>query len=116
MSDIRLYIDEDAEERALVEGLRSRGIDVHSTSEADMVGRTDREQLRYAVEHQRTIYSLNVGDFARLHKEYCDSGEDHFGIVVIPKQRYDVGEKIRRLADLVDSKSAEEMHNQIAFL
>jgi hypothetical protein len=45
MSDIRLYMDEDAEERALVRGLRARGIDVLTIWEAGMVGRTDREQL-----------------------------------------------------------------------
>lgn len=37
-------------------------------------------------------------------------------IVLIPRQRYDVGEKIRRLVDLANSKSADEMCNQIEFL
>ena len=116
MSDIRLYLDEDAEQRALVNGLRDRNIDVVTAMDADMLGRTDREQLNYAIEHVCAIYSLNVGDFARLHKEYLDSGQEHFGIVLIPKQRYDVGEKIRRLAELVSSKTAEEIRNQIEFL
>lgn len=116
MSDIRLYVDEDAEQRALVGGIRDRGVDVVTAMDAGMIGSTDREQLDYAVEHERAIYSLNVGDFARLHKEYRDAGKEHFGIVLIPKQRYDVGEKIRRLVDLVNSKTAEQMRNQIEFL
>ncbi len=116
MSDIRLYVDEDAEQRVLVEGLRSRSIDVVTAMEAGMLGTSDREQLDYAITHERAIYSLNVGDFARLHKAYLDDGQEHFGIVLIPKQRYDIGEKIRRLVDLVQSKTAEEIHNLIEFL
>ena len=93
MSNVRLYLDEDAEQRALVTGIRDRGVDAVTAMDADMIGSTDREQLDYAIEHERTIYSLNVGDFAKLHKEFLDTGKEHFGIVLIPKQRYDVGEK-----------------------
>jgi hypothetical protein len=116
MSDIRLYVDEDAEQKALVEGLQSRGIDVLSALVAQMIGRPDREQLEFAIARQRAVYTLNVGDFANLHREYMEAGKDHFGIVVIPKQRYAVGEKIRRLTELVQSKSAEELRNRIEFL
>ena len=116
MSLIRLYLDEDAEQRALVDGLRARGMDVLTAFEAGMVGRTDREQLEFAIERERTIYSLNVRDFANLHKEYLQASEDHFGIVLIPSQRYGVGEKIRRLVSFVNAKSAAELHNQIEFL
>lgn len=116
MSDIRLYVDEDAEQTALVEGLQSRGIDVLSALAAKMIGRPDREQLDFAVARRRAIYTLNVSDFANLHREYLEAGRDHFGIVVIPKQRYAVGEKIRRLTELVQSKSAEELRNHIEFL
>ena len=116
MSSIQFYLDEDAEQRALVKGLRERGLDVLTAWEAGMVGRTDDEQLQYAVAHERVLYSLNVGDFAKLHKEYLAAGRKHYGIVVIPSQRYDVGEKIRRLAELADFRSAEEMRNRIEFL
>jgi len=40
----------------------------------------------------------------------------HGGIIVIPRQRYSVGEKIRRLCALIDSVSAEEMRNRLEFL
>jgi len=116
MSNIRLYVDEDAEQHALVAGLRDRGIDLVTALEADRIGATDREQLDYAIENERLLYSLNVSDFARLHKEYLDAGREHFGIALVPKQRYSVREKIRRLAELVETRSDEEMRNQIAFL
>ena len=85
MSAIRLYVDEDAEQNALVAGLRSHEFDIVTAMEADMIGRTDREQLEYACQHERTIYSLNAADFARLHAEYLQAAQPHFGIVLIPQ-------------------------------
>jgi len=64
MSQIRLYMDEDAAEHAVVAGLRTRGVDVLTVLEAGMAGASDAEQLAYAIAQDRTIYSLNVGDFA----------------------------------------------------
>jgi Tfp pilus assembly protein PilZ len=62
------------------------------------------------------MYSLNVGHFSRLHGESLAQFRDHSGIIVIPKQRYSIGEKVRRLLQLLDSTSAEEMHNRLEFL
>jgi len=116
VSQIRLYVDEDAEEHAVVQGLRARGVDLLTTSEAHRVGATDAEQLAVAVELRRTLYSFNVGDFARLHRERLQQGSRHFGIVVIPDQRCSIGEKIRRLAALVNDRTAEEMIDRMEFL
>src|SRR2546425_1015836 len=116
MSQIRLYIDEDAAEHAVVTGLRARGIDVLTVLDAGMTSATDEEQLAYAASQDRTIYTLNVGDFCRLHAEHFAAGTNHHGILVIPRQRYSIGEKIRRLIDHIDSVSAEEMHNRLDFL
>ena len=116
MSDIRLYVDEDASEHAVIRGLRARRVDVLTTAEADLLGTSDAEQLRFAVEQTRTIYTFNTGDFARLHREWLEQGRDHHGIVVIPDQRCSVGEKIRRVARLVASVSAADMVNRIEYL
>jgi hypothetical protein len=116
MSQIRLYVDEDAEEHAVMQGLRARGVDILTTSEAERVGATDAEQLALAVELRRTLYSFNVGDFARLHRNRLKDGDSHFGIVVIPDQRYSIGEKIRRLAAFVSDVAAEEMIDRMEFL
>ena len=116
MTEMRLYVDEDAEQRSLVRALRERGIDVTTALEAGMIGHSDEEQLDHAVREERAIYTLNVGDFARLHQEYLAAGRRHCGIIVIPSQRYDVGRKIRRLVDLVETKSAQEIRNCIEFL
>ena len=64
----------------------------------------------------RAVYTFNVDDFARLHKQYLLQNSDHFGIIVIPDQRYTIGEKIRRLAGFIRQVTAEEMINRMEFL
>ena len=116
MSDLRLYVDEDAGENAVVRGLRARGIDVLTTVEADRCGTTDSGQLAYATEQGRCIYTFNVGDFARLHGEHLEQGTDHAGIIVVPDQRHSIGEKIRRLSGFISKVAADEMVNRMEYL
>lgn len=116
MSEVRLYVDEDACEAAVVRGLRARGLDVLTTIEAQRCGATDRNQLAFAAQQGRSIYTFNVGDFARLHREYLLQGINHSGIIVLPDQRYSVGEKIRRLARFIGSVTAVEMVNRMEYL
>ena len=116
MSDVRLYMDEDAGEIAVVQGLRARGFDVLTTVEADRCGTTDSEQLSFAVQQGRAIYTFNVGDFARLHHEHLAQGASHCGMIFLPDQRCSIGEKIRRLAALISRMSSEEMINRMTYL
>ncbi len=116
MSDVRLYVDEDAGEDAVVKGLRTRGIDVLTTVEANCLGASDAEQLATAIGLRRTIYTFNVGDFARLHSEHLEQGIEHTGIVVIPDQRCSAGEKIRRVTKFLKSVTAEAMLNRMEYL
>lgn len=116
MSDVRLYVDEDAGENAVVQGLRARCIDVLTTVEANHCGATDQDQLAFATQQGRSIYTFNVGDFARLHGEHLRQALDHGGIIVLPDQRYSVGEKIRRLARFISEVTAEEMVNRMEYL
>jgi hypothetical protein len=116
MSEARLYVDEDASEHAVVQGLRVRGIDVLTTFEAGRSGAPDEEQLAFAMNEKRAIYTFNVAHFARLHSDYLKQGARHYGIIVIPEQRYSVGEKIRRVAGLLRRVSAEEMIDHMEYL
>ena len=77
---------------------------------------SDTEQLEFATEQGRVIYTFNAGDFARLHREFLQQGRPHAGIVVIPEQCYSIGQKVRRLAAFVQATSAESMANRIEFL
>jgi uncharacterized ferritin-like protein (DUF455 family) len=113
---IRLYADEDAMARALVRGLRARGVDVTTVLDAGMSEQDDMAQLEYATQHGRVLYTFNVGHFCHLHTQYMAAGKSHAGIVVVFRQRYSVGEQIRRLSQVISIKSAEEMRNNLLFL
>ena len=93
MTVVRLYVDEDASESAVVAGLRARGVDLVTTVEANRCGASDAEQLEFATELGRVIYTFNAGDFARLHREYLQAGRPHAGIGVIRDLRYSIGQK-----------------------
>lgn len=116
MSAAKLYVDEDAAENAVVSALRQRGFDVLTVLEAGVQGNSDEDQLRFASALGRTLYSLNVRDFARLHRRFRAQGEEHAGIIVIPRQRYSIGEKLRRLQNLLANTDAEVLRNSIHFL
>ena len=100
----------------MVHGLRARGVDVLTTVEANRCGATDQDQLAFAIQQGRSIYTFNVGDFALLHRERLQQGIDHGGIIVVPDQRCSVGEKIRRLAGFLSKVTAEEMINRMKYL
>ena len=54
MNEIRYYTDENIS-RAVINGLRQRGVDVLSVPEAGMLGASDEEQLTFALENKRVI-------------------------------------------------------------
>ena len=116
MTALRFYLDEDSMRRALVEGLRARGVDVLTALEAGMIERGDDEHLAFATAEGRALLSFNVGDFARLHAAWLARGAVHAGIVLAPQQRYPLGELIRRLAALAAARSAEDLQNRVEFL
>jgi hypothetical protein len=115
MSRVRLYVDEDAAQRAVVDGLRSHGLDVLTVLEAGIVGESDEEQLTFATSQGRAVYTLNVADFCQLHTQFLTAGKGHCGVIVIPRQRYSVGEKIRRLAEITERLTAEQMINRLEY-
>ncbi len=116
MSKICLYLDEDTLRKVFVQALRDNDVDVLTVSDANNLGRIDEEQLIWATEQSRVIYTFNSRDFCRLHGRFIAVGRSHTGIIVAPRQSYSVGEQVRGLLKLIDSKSAEEMINQLEFL
>ncbi len=113
---LRLYIDEDSMSHALVEALRSRGVDVLTPLDAGTMGWSDEEQLQFASEAGCAIFSCNVGDFLVLHTKWQETGRNHDGIILAQQQQFSVGELMRRLLRLMAGKTAESMLNQVEFL
>lgn len=116
MSVVRLYFDADSMERAVVSGLRARGIDATSALEVGMADSSDEDQLGFARAEGRVLFSFNVADFQRIHTQHLSERETHAGIILAAQQRYSVGERIRRLQKLIAARSVEEMNSRLEFL
>lgn len=114
MTQIRLYVDEDAQRRALIRSIRARGYDVVTTFEAGRMGSPDTDQLAFATVESRTILTFNSRDFVRLHRDYLMNGKTHTGIIV--SNQPETGVLIRRLLRLLRARSAEDMSNWLGFL
>ncbi len=106
---VKYYADENVA-KAVVEGLRRRGVDVLTTQEAGTMGATDQEHLALARQQGRVIFTQD-DDFLRAHAR----GEMHAGIVYA-HQRTSVGEVIRGLMLIYQVLDADEMKNHVEFL
>ncbi len=103
-------------DQALVRGLRARGVGVITALDAEMIEKPDQDHLDYATTQGRVLCSFNIRDFRQLHEQYRLRGETHAGIILVPQQRYPLGEQMRRLLKLVATESAESMRDRVEFL
>lgn len=94
--------------------LREQGFDVAHVCEVNLVATPDAQILQYAVDDHRAVVTFNVRDFVPLGIQYFEDGKEHFGIVVsdeIPQ-----GELQRRVTNLLNKITDEELKNTIRFL
>jgi len=111
---IRLYLDEDTISRALIRALRSRSVDVLTAKEAGLIQVPDERHLEYATSLNRTVFTFNTRDFARLHSAYLSAGRHHTGIIV--SDQLQVGVIVRRLLKLLAARSAGDMRDWLEYL
>ncbi len=116
MSKILLYLDEDAMDEDFVRALRSRNVDVVTVAGVGMLNRSDEEQLTWASDNGRVIFSFNARDFYQLHSVWIEQERSHAGIVLAPQQWYCIGDLRWGVLKLINSKSAIEMRGKIEFL
>lgn len=109
MAAVRYYLDEHVAE-AVATGLRNRGVDVLTLSEAGMLGASDREHFSYAYEEERVLVTYD-DDFLRL----ADQTEEHAGVAFAPQGR-SIGELVRGLTLIAEEMEAEEMEGHVEFL
>jgi uncharacterized protein with PIN domain len=110
---VKLYLDEDVHKK-IASALRLKGYDVISAHEVQKQSLPDYQQLDYAIGEQRAIFTFNVGDFDKLHKEYIKSGKHHFGIIL--SKQIPLSETIKRLTNFLFSHSQEEIKNNIFWI
>ncbi|GAB4579189.1 MAG: hypothetical protein Fur0022_19270 [Anaerolineales bacterium] len=106
---VSYYTDEHVS-KAIINGLRQRGVDVLTTKEAGLLGATDEQHLAFASSQKRVIFTQD-DDFLRLHA----NGFKHAGIVYAP-QHSPVGEVIRGLMLIFKVLAQEDMENHIEYL
>jgi hypothetical protein len=113
---IPLYFDDDIGITVVIRALRERGCDAVSSFTAGTFGRTDEEHVRFATAAGRVCCTGNKKDYARIHNNFATRGERHSGILVIPQQKWGIGELIRRLLAFASTTSAEHASGQLFYL
>jgi Domain of unknown function (DUF5615) len=116
VSQIRLYMDEDSGDTALVLALQNRSVDVITTLSVNRLSFPDEEQLIWASSQGRVLYSSNIRDFYSLHTAFLTQNNFHAGMILVQQQHYSIGELTRGIFKLIAAKSTEEMENQVEFL
>lgn len=113
MAKIALLLDEDVRP-LLGEILRQRGYDVIHVLEAGRAGKSDAEQLAYAVNQQRAVLTHNVRHFRLLHQRYHEEGRRHFGILL--SAQVPLRELLRRTLRFLGRHTAEDVKNNVLWL
>lgn len=116
MSAIQIHLDEDADSQALLNALRHRGLDVTSSRERGLLRCTDLEQLAWADEHGRVIFTYNAADFFRLHALFLQRGSHHAGNIIGDQQTVSIGKEVRSFLKLSETKTKDEMKDHLEFL
>ena len=110
---IEFYLDEDVS--ALIGDLiRARGFAITTTHEAGQRGKSDAEQLIYAVGRRATLVTHNRTDFELLARDYFNSGRKHHGIVIAVRRP--AHEIARRLLVILNHVTADEIEDQIRYV
>lgn len=107
---IRFHLDEHVDHE-IAHGLRSRGIDVTTTTDAGLVGSADEAHFAFARQQSRVIFT-NDADFLRL----ASRGEPHSGIAYCAVGSRSIGEVIRHLCLLNDCLKPDDLVGKIEFL
>lgn len=106
---LKFYTDEHVA-KAVVSGLRQRGVDVVTLIDRGLLGADDERHLELAVAEKRVVFTQDA-DFLRLHA----SGNEHCGIVYAP-QGTPIGDIIRGLMLIYQVLNSGDMMNHVEFL
>jgi len=110
---LKLFLDEDIH-TGLSHALQQRGYDVVHAQDLKRKGKSDSEQLAFAVQEERCLVTFNVRDFVHLHNQYAGENSEHWGIIV--SRQIPIGETLRRLLKKVGLATREDFKNRIDFL
>ncbi|MCD6318480.1 DUF5615 family PIN-like protein [Candidatus Aerophobetes bacterium] len=113
MEKITLHLDEDVQP-TLAKILKQRGFDVATPQEENMLGKSNRAQLEFAIKSGRAILTYNIKDFVSFAREYAERNRSHNGIIV--SDHLELKELLRRILKLLSTYSSSEMKNHFVWL
>ena len=82
-----------------------------TTRDAKVLGKSDTQQLAYAVSQKRALLTHNRVDFEKLHREYLKAGRVHYGIIIA--RRSNEHTILKRLLRILNQVPADEMKNHL---
>ncbi|MCH7751417.1 MAG: DUF5615 family PIN-like protein [Planctomycetes bacterium] len=106
---IRFHLDENVDQ-AIAHGLRLRGLDVTTATDADLIAAADLEHITFALAENRVIFTQDQ-DFLRHHS----AGDEHAGIVYSHQGVRSIGEIVRYLHFLSDCLEPQDMRGLLEF-
>lgn len=113
---LALYTDEDVSPD-LAPALRHRGYIAQSAREAGNLEISDEAQLTYAAENGLALLTYNVQHFIPLAQTWYLSGDEHAGLILSEQfSQRQFGELLRRVLQLMNQWTVDEMRNQLVFL
>jgi len=107
---IRFHLDEHVRP-SIAAGLRARGINVTTTTDAGLTSSGDDMQIAFAQSKHRVLVTHDC-DFLRHHA----AAVEHSGIAYCHQDKYSVGELLQMLLLLHACYESEEMTGKIEFL
>lgn len=84
---MKLYLDDDTVNRALISHLRQAGHDVQIPADIGYSGEADAAHSLHAIQDGRVLVSYNYDDFEDLHDLVIGSGGSHPGILIIRRDQ-----------------------------
>ena len=110
---IEIYLDENVHV-LIAKIIQSHGFKAVTTQDVGRKGASDPDQLEYATEQGYAILTHDRTDFEELAAEYFTSGKNHCGIVVLADNS--PHEIARRLLNILNNFTADEIENQIVYI
>jgi hypothetical protein len=107
---LAFHLDEHVD-HAIARGLRSRGINCTTTTDAGLLGAEDAGHVAFCLREQRVIVT-NDPDFL----DFANQGVEHAGIAYAPRGSRSIGHIIRQLCLMNDCLEPGEMAGRVEFL
>jgi predicted nuclease of predicted toxin-antitoxin system len=108
--ELKFHLDESVA-HAVARGLILRGVDTTTSTDPELLGVTDQQQLDHAIRAGRMLVTHDQ-DFLRLAAQLAA----HPGIAYCPPEHRSIGQIVLRLVHLWRTMSAEQMQGRIEFL